>query len=474
MTRRSFLNTMGLGAAGLMIQTALGPPAHAGGGGKRPNILFLFTDDQRFDAVRALNNPEVHTPHMDRLVKQGVAFTHAHIMGSQSGAVCMPSRAMLMSGRDAFHLEKDGQSIPAGDVTLPEQLRKHGYVTFGTGKWHNGRASYARSFSAGANIFFGGMSNHLKVPVHDFDPSGKYDKSRQYVAKKFSSELFSDSAIAFLSEHDGQRPFFAYVSYTAPHDPRMAPKEYADLYPPEKVSLPPNFMPEHPFDNGELRIRDEELAPFPRTPAVVKEHIGAYYAMITHLDAQIGRVLETLEAKGLAEDTIIIFAGDNGLAVGQHGLMGKQNLYEHSVRVPLVFSGPGLPKGEKRDALCYLHDVYPTICGLVGVPTPDSVESKSLVPLIDDAKAKGRGSLAGSYRSVQRMVRDERWKLICYNVKGQQTQQLFDVRNDPWETNNLAGDPDQAERVAAMTALLKEWMRSIDDPCDLDKPNWGV
>ncbi|MHC4671605.1 MAG: sulfatase-like hydrolase/transferase [Planctomycetota bacterium] len=441
---------------------------------KRPNILFLFTDDQRFDTIAALGNSEIKTPNMDKLVRSGMTFTHAHIMGSMSGAVCMPSRAMLMTGRTLFHLQGAGNKIPLGHKTLPEVLRKAGYNTFGTGKWHNGTDVYARSFTNGGKIFFGGMSDHLHVPVYDFDPAGRYSKDRRYIAGKFSSNLFSDAAIEFIKNYKDDRPFFAYVSYTAPHDPRMAPKEYADMYPPVKIRLPKNFLPQHPFDNGEMKIRDELLAPFPRTPAVIREHIAGYYWMISHLDAQIGRVLQALEAGRHADNTIIVFSGDNGLAVGQHGLMGKQNLYDHSVRVPLIISGPNLPKGKKCAALCYLLDIFPTLCDLTGVAIPDSVEGKSLVPLLQGSKTQIRDSLFFAYKNVQRAVHTERWKLIWYNVEGKQTTQLFDLKNDPEELNNLADNPKQAERVKLLTARLTEWMKTSGDKCDPDKADWGV
>ena len=468
-SRRTFLRTMGLG----LTSMALAGCGKSGRRSQRPNILFLFTDDQRFNAVHALNNPEVQTPNIDHLVQQGTAFTHAHIMGSRSPAVCMPSRAMLLSGRTLFHLHRDGRDIPEEHTTLPELFRRNGYVTFGTGKWHNGRAAFARSFSTGGKIFFGGMSNHLKVPVYDFDPSGEYPREKQYIGEKFSSELFSDAAIDFLKNYRDDAPFFMYVSYTAPHDPRMAPQKYAAMYPPDKIKLPPNFMPEHPFDNGEMKIRDEKLAPWPRTPEIIRQHIAAYYAMITHLDDQIGRVLQALQQSGRAENTIIVFASDNGLAVGQHGLMGKQNLYDHSVRVPLVFTGPGIPKGEKRDAFCYLLDIYPTLCNFTGLPVPKTVEGKNLLPALRNPKEHIRDSLFLAYRYFQRGVRRDGWKLIKYNVKGRQTTQLFHVQDDPWELKNLADDPAHTERLKSLTRLLKQWMRQLDDPLDLDKPDWG-
>lgn len=426
----------------------------------RPNILFLFTDDQRFDAVRALGNPEVATPNMDRLVAQGTSFTHATVQGSTVPAVCQPSRAMLMTGRTLYHAPRDCGEF----VTLPQHLREHGYATFGTGKWHNAPPSFARSFTAGAEIFYGGMSNHLEVPVHDFDPSGSYPAEARHVGESFSSELFSDAAIDFLHRHDGTQPFFAYVSYTAPHDPRMAPREYAEMYDPRRVAVPPNFYPVHPFDNGEMVIRDELLAPFPRTPEIVQEHIAAYWAMITHLDAHLGRVLDALEETGHADNTIIVFAGDNGLAVGQHGLMGKQNMYEHSVRVPLVMAGPGIPAGARSDALCYLLDIFPTLTDLVDLPTPATVEGHSLAPIIRGETERIRENLFHAYMDKQRCVRDERHKLVEYFTGDGRVTQLFDLVADPWEQANLVSAPGMDSEVRRLRGELIRWQRELDDP----------
>ena len=330
---------------------------------RRPDIIFFFTDDQRFDTIGALGNPTIHTPNFDSLVERGTTFTHAHIPGGTSSAVCMPSRAMLHTGRHLFHIEGAGESIPSEHITMGEALQNAGYHCFGTGKWHNGPASYARSFNAGGQIFFGGMEDHWNVPVHDFDPSGRYDSTiplcidpwttkeirvrpgDHVTAGKHSSELFADAAIEFMENYTSENPYFMYVSFMAPHDPRVMPDEYRDLYDPEQIQLPENFSGGHHFDNGALKVRDELLAQFPRDPGEIREHIADYYAMITHLDAQIGRVIDAVKQRGSLENTIIVLAGDNGLALGQQGLMGKQNLYEHSLRVPLVFSGPGVPHG---------------------------------------------------------------------------------------------------------------------------------
>jgi arylsulfatase A-like enzyme len=459
---------------------------------KKHNVLFLFTDDQRYDTIRALGNGDIFTPHLDALVKRGISFRNAYIMGGNSGAVCMPSRAMLLTGRSLYRIEGQGGSIPETHVMLPELFRKEGYTTFGTGKWHNGREAFARCFADGAEIMFGGMSDHWNVPVYHFDPRGVYEtktpviddplhsnrvtlKGYDHITEgKHSSELFADAAIDFLEKHDSSNPFFLYVAFTAPHDPRSMPKEFLEMYDPQKIPLPKNFMPQHPFDNGEMEVRDEKLAGFPRTAEEVHRHLVEYYAMITHLDAQIGRILEALKRTGQADNTLIILTGDNGLAVGKHGLMGKQSVYEHSVRVPLVMCGPDIPQDESRNALCYLIDILPTVCELTGRPIPDSVEGKSLNPVIQKEKEGVRDALYFAYKNCQRALRKGRWKLILYNVKGEKRVQLFDLDDDPWEMNNLAEDPSQAGRIRELTEVLRSLMKQAADPVQLDEPDWGV
>ncbi|QOY90332.1 sulfatase-like hydrolase/transferase [Paludibaculum fermentans] len=468
-TRRQIMTA----AAGLVPRLDAGPK-------KRPNILVLLTDDQRFSTLHAINNPEVQTPTMDRLASRGTTFTHGCIMGGTIPAVCSPSRAMLLTGQSLFHVtdsivtpRSGPDSVARPFEMFPELFRRNGYRTFGTGKWHNGEPLYARCFADGGNIFFGGMSDHLKVPIADYDASGQYPKEKRYTGAKFSSELFSDSAVDFLDRYKGDDPFVMYVAYTAPHDPRMAPKRYLDRYPWQDIKLPANFLPQHPFDNGELRIRDEMLAPFPRTPDVVKQNIAAYYAMITEVDEQMGRVVQALERSGRAENTIIVMAGDNGLALGQHGLMGKQSLYDHSIRVPLIVGGPGLPAGKRSDALCYLMDLYPTLCDAAALKAPSNVEGRSLMPLLTGHKTRIRDSVFLAYRDFQRGVRTDRWKLIVYNVKGQETVQLFDLLADPLEQKNLAADASHAHQVRELRQLLKRWMTETQDRVDLDKADWG-
>ena len=469
-TRREFLKMLGWGAVAIAHPVAISSCKRE----KPLNILVLFTDDQRFDTIQALGNQDIHTPHLDKMVHKGTSFKNSYIMGGTSGAVCMPSRAMLLTGRGLFHIEETGGAIPEDHTMMPELFRKHGYRTFGIGKWHNGREAFARCFSDGAEIMFGGMSDHWNVPAYDFDPAGDYARGHDHITEgKHSSELFADAAVDFLENHKSPDPFFLYVSFTAPHDPRTAPKEFLDMYDPEKIPLPLNFLPNHPFDNGEMNIRDELLADFPRTSKEVRKHIAEYYAMISHMDAQIGHIIETLHRTGKEENTLIVFTCDNGLALGQHGLLGKQSVYEHSVHVPLVLCGPGIPQGELRDNFCYLTDMFCSVCELAGIPKPDSVGGESLVPVIRNQTKKGREALYFSYKHYQRALRTKRWKLILYNVRGKKHTQLFDMENDPWEMNNLAEDPSQADRIRQMTEMLKSMMADAGDPVRLDEPDWG-
>jgi arylsulfatase A-like enzyme len=448
---------------------ALGPcgDLFAQTGPTKPNVLFIFTDDQNPDTIAALGNSHIRTPNIDRLIKMGTTFTNAYIMGGSSPAVCSPSRACLMTGRTLWNVENQGMwgfEISKKFKTLPEAFREAGYDTFGTGKNEPGLkgGSFKRGFTHGDKILFAGNSPHFRLRLHKQQPDGTYE--REVIKGTHSSEVFADAAIDFMKgQAKRNKPFFAYVSFTAPHDPRQAPPEYRAKYPDQKIPVPKSFMPRHPFDNGMLKIRDERLAPFPRKPEVIQKQTAAYFAMITHMDAQIGRMLDALEKTGQLDNTIIVFTSDNGLAMGRHGLMGKQNVYEHSVHVPFVIAGPGVPRDQKRDQLCYIYDVYPTLCEMAGIKTPGTVQFKSFAPMLKDASAKHREHLYFAFMSWQRSVRDSRYKLIEYCVEGKRHTQLFDLTNDSDERTNLAGDPKHASDLARLRKLLKAERVRLND-----------
>jgi arylsulfatase A-like enzyme len=345
---------------GLIFLIASTPPTRASQPpSERPNILFLFADDQRADTIATHGNPVIQTPNLDRLARSGVSFRRAYMQGGMQGATCVPSRAMLLSGQSLFRIDEKLMRDP----TWPEAFRDGGYATFVTGKWHNGDASIAKCFQSARSMFTGGMTNPMQAPLRQLE-GGALGKPKK--AETHACEVFADEAIRFLNEPKAG-PFLCYVPFDAPHDPHIVPDDFKTHYDPASIPLPPNFLPEHPFDNGEMKIRDELLLLLPRTPDAVRSMLAEYYRYVSYLDQQIGRVLDALAASPHAKNTIVVFSSDSGVARGSHGLIGKQNLYEHSLRVPLIVSGPDLPHDVSTDALCYLFDVFPSLGGLCGV-----------------------------------------------------------------------------------------------------------
>ena len=427
----------------------------------KPNILFLFADDQRADTIAALGNPVIKTPHLDRLVHRGTAFNRAYMQGGMNGATCVPSRAMLLSGQNLFHIHEKLMR----DETWPEAFGKAGYTTFVSGKWHNGDASLARSFKVARSMFLGGMTNPLHAKLSDV-ADGKVGTARE--SSKHACEVFADEAIRFLKEHTGG-PFFAYIPFDAPHDPHVVPPGFPIDYDPAKIPLPPNFLPQHPWDNGEMTIRDEQLLPWPRTPEQVRAQIAEYYRYISYLDALIGRVLDALESSPYARNTIVVFAADSGVARGSHGLIGKQNVYEHSLRVPLIIAGPGISADQRTEAMCYLFDVLPTLGKLCGVTAPKSSEGRDFSATLGDPAKPARTELLFAYKNLQRAYTDGRWKLIRYPQVDR--TQLFDLQSDPHEVANLADQPEHSAKLTELTALLEKEMQRSGDTGVLKVPN---
>jgi arylsulfatase A-like enzyme len=223
-----------------------------------------------------------------------------------------------------------------------------------------------------------------------------------------------------------------------------------------------------------MKVRDENLLPRPRTEEAVRKQIALYYGMVSEMDKQVGRIIRALEENGLRENTIIVFAGDNGLAVGQHGLLGKQNLYEHSIRVPMIIAGPGVPKGKKYEGFNYLSDIAPTLYDYLQIKPPASVEAKSLMPVFADPSRKLRTELYNVYGHWSRSIKtSDGFKLILYNVDGVLHTQLFDLKNDPWEMKDLSTDPKYSGRIKDMRAALKAEMASTHDDLNIDLPDWG-
>ncbi|MFC1764690.1 sulfatase-like hydrolase/transferase [Planctomycetota bacterium] len=468
---------------------------------KRPNVLFFFTDDQRASTIGALGNPHIHTPHLDQLVSQGTAFTRAYMMGAMTGATCIPSRAMLHTGRHLFHLRNQGKAFSPEDTTLGETFRAVGYTTYFTGKRHSlTRERINRGYSQGGIVMgFGGyLTDKRRMPMHDWDPAAHYANQDAYIvsgapglpkvavpsksqkgsvpAGPFATQLYVNPAVEWIQSYKDDTPWFLYVALSAPHDPHEAPDWIRQRYDPNTIPLPENFQAVHPFDNGDLEVRDEKLLPKPRDPQQIKQQIADYYASVTFVDSQFGRLLKALDDSHQRDNTLIVFAGDSGLAVGQHGLLGKQNLYDDAgVRIPMIMSGPGIPQNERRSALVTNCDIFPTLCELAGVAKPRTLDGKSLLPVLKDSTVQHHDAVYLAYRQYQRAIVEQRYKLIEYvqvQRTGTRMTQLFDLQADPWETTNLAPSPTHADTLKRLQRRLIQLRQRYDDGTDAGKEDY--
>ena len=410
------------------------------GDAKQPNIVFLFTDDQRFDSFGTLGNPDVKTPHMDRLIDQGTLFTQAYIQGSMVPMTCLPSRAMIMSGKSVFRAP---MQLDSG-LLLPQALRKGGYRTFSTGKWHNGRESFLSCFGEAEGVFFGGAAgSHVNVPLNYLEGT---ELVPYQVPGVHASVLFADATIAYLRDQQNEeQPFFCYVPFTAPHSPHTPPGEFATMYDPEQLTLPPN----HPAVNNGITSSPQSRGRN-RDP---KASLAAYYGMVSHLDQQIGRILEAIDTFGHRDDTIILFATDHGYSLGSHGERGKANGYEHGSRSIISFTGPGIPKGKRTPAFAYLLDIYPTLCDLAQIPIPSDPEGMSLASVIHGERNQVRDTLFTAFMADQRTIRNARWKLFSRLNGG--GLELFDLVSDPHELHDLSNDSRNAPIIKQLQAKLE-------------------
>lgn len=459
-------------ACALMIGIS---PVVSSAASAKPNILFIFADDQCFETIGALGYTDIETPNLDRLVKSGTTFTHAYNMGSWQGAVCVASRTMLNTGRflwRAHAVEPKLKEEAAAGHLWGQLMKVAGYETYMTGKWHV-QISAPQIFDHVTHVR-PGMPKDTKAgyqrPIEGQpDPWSPYDPKfgGHWAGGKHWAEVLADDAEAYLAKAaKSDKPFFMYLAFNSPHDPRQSPKKFVDMYPPSRIKVPKNFLPEYPYMEGMgagKGLRDEQLAPWPRTEYAIKVHRGEYYAMITHLDVQIGKLLDAVQATGKADNTYIFFTADHGLAVGHHGLLGKQNMYEDSLRPPLIVVGPGIPKGKRVDARVYLQDIMPTTLELAGAAKPDYVEFNSLLPLIHGEKSQQYEEIYGAYlKGRQRAIIKGDFKLIHYPAIN--VYRLYNLKSDPMEMHDLVNELDDAGEINALKVALAKLEKKMDDP----------
>lgn len=490
----------------LMLFFALFPGQSSTAGAKRPNLLFILVDDQSpFDLKIYNSGSPLETPHIDRLAREGMVFDGAYHMGSFSGAVCTPSRHMIMSGRTVWHLpiaplamQKDLCPPNLEQQTMPEVFNRAGYATMRTCKRGN-------SYEAANKLF-----------------TVRHDATKRGGTPETGSEWHGDRVMDYLAQREKEKdtkPFLIYYGFSHPHDERDGTPELLAKYgainhtdqnapPPSNPlapELPPNYLPAHPFHQGHPGLRDEVAVSGVwerRDERTIRNELGREFACSENIDIQIGRVLAKLEASGELENTYIIYTADHGMAIGRHGLQGKQNLYQHTWRVPFIVRGPGIAAGSRVEGNIYLLDVLATLCDLTGVAAPETNEGTSFKPVLTGEKQTVREVLYGVYnggtKPGMRSVKQGDWKLIQYDVLNGSVRetQLFNLKDNPEEflvehhdpkvialtgvkpeprQVNLAGDPQHAAKLAEMQALLLDEMRRLHDPWRLwNQPDDGL
>lgn len=477
----------------LIISSSLSVTAES----TKPNILFIFSDDQMWSSLSCLEGSQVKTPNLDRLRNQGALFSHAYNQGSYTPAVCVASRTMLNTGAfvwNAAAFSSKGNNIhdknaPKGtvDYKIPrskpeaywsQYMKKAGYETYFSGKWHVPEILAADVFDHVLNERKGMPKAPKKNYSRQFIPgeldnwSSDESEGGYWQGGKHWSEVLGDDSETFLKQAGAdEKPFFMYLAFNAPHDPRQAPKEFIDMYSIDEMEVPANFLPEYPYNQAAgagRKLRDERTVPFPRTEHAIRVTKREYFALITHMDQQIGRILDALEATGKADNTYIFFTSDHGLAVGDHGFLGKQNMYDSSMRVPFLMAGPDIPAGSTVNAPIYLQDVMPTCLEIAGAAKPDQVQFHSLMPLAKGLTTQGSyEAIYGAYFGSQRMIRNTRYKMIIYPTINK--VRLYDMVNDPLETKDLAEDKNRpVELMNNLFSDYKKLQETMKDPVDIE------
>ena len=457
---------------------------------EKPNILFILTDDQGAWAMRCAGNTDIHTPNLDRIASQGYRFENFFC----ASPVCSPARASLLTGRipsahgvqdwirsgnlDRDGLKKEIREDPyylceekpiqylEGMLTYTDVLKENGYTCALSGKWHLGDSMTPQhGFDKWFTIGRGGCYYNKA----DIVENGEISFENRYI-----TNVITDKALSYLEEFRTQdNPFYLSVHYTAPHSPweeDQHPGEYIEMYrdcgftATPDLPVHPNQIPSAPSGTGEVR----------------KSLLRGYYAAITAMDADVGRLLDKLEAPGIAEDTIVMFMADNGMNMGHHGIWGKGNgtfpfnMYDTAVKVPFLVSWPGhYPSGVVCRRMCSQYDFFQTLLDMVGIrrQLPDGLPGRSFADVFDGNTEKAGAVVVYDEYGPTRMIRTEEWKYICRSPYG--PDELYHLSEDPEENNNLSADPEYATLINRMYIQLTRWFYTYADPA-MDASREGV
>lgn len=459
--------------AGAVMMCAMlagaGKPSPVRAAAKPYNVLFIAVDDMNND-LGCYGHPVVKSPNIDRLARQGVRFDRAYCQFP----LCSPSRTSLMTGRrpdvtQVYNLQKHFRSVLPDVVTMPQLFQKHGYHTARVGKiYHYGNPGQigtdglddAPSWNERFNP--AGRDKREEDQLTNYTPKRGLGSALAILKAEGSDDEQTDGKVANeairLMEANRERPFFIAAGFYRPHCPYIAPKKYFDLYPLDRVTVD-NGPWDYLKDVPEPALSSTQPRPwFGVTEQQARESLQAYWAAISFVDAQVGRLLDTLERLKIADQTLVVFWSDHGYHVGDHSLWMKQSLFERSARVPLILSAPGTRgRGGHSGRTVELLDLYPTLADLCGLPAPAGLDGKSLRPLLDNPSAPWdkpaytqvwRGQFPGH------SIRTERYRYTEWD-NGKRGEQLYDYTTDPGEKRNLIGNPAHAEALKELRARLK-------------------
>ena len=443
---------------------------------QRPNVLFIISDDLTSTALGCYGNKVCQTPNIDRLAARGMRFTRAHCQGSY----CGPSRASFMSGYYPHATGVQGYNSPRAAIgdraTWAQHFNNAGYYSARVSKiFHMGVPGGIEDGSDGADDpeswteRFNSQGPEWKAPgvgeTLEKNPDGKKPvmggNTFVIVAADGDDMVHSDGKTAAkaceLIEKHAKEPFFIAVGFVRPHVPFVAPKKYFDLYPWEQMTLPEKVAGDWD-DIPKPGINYKTSVNMQMDLTRQKKAVSGYYAAVSFMDAQVGKVLDALEKSGQADNTTVIFTSDHGYHLGEHDFWAKVSLHDESARVPLIVSVPGKKPG-MSDSLVELLDLYPTTAKLCGLDVPARLQGRDISPILDDPLAKVHDtvfSVAGSSRGL--MLRDDRWVFIQYGEDAKGGIELYDMQNDPRQLTNLANSPEHVSRVeewkAKVTAKL--------------------
>jgi uncharacterized sulfatase len=428
----------------------------------RLNVLLIVSDDLN-NSLGCFGNPTVKTPNIDRLASRGVRFDHAYVQCS----LCNPSRVSFLSGlrpdaTGVHDLVTPTRTYLKDYVFLPQYFRQSGYYSAGIGKIYHTGQGFEDPLSWDLEIREWGktpQTNQIALygEARGYRDSWEWMKLKIPDAETPDGTVVSNAVAALEQARSMGKQFFFGVGFRRPHRPYSAPAKYFDLYPPEKIVLP-NEPADHVKAIPRAALTYDPSKP-DMSPAKRREGIAAYYACVSFMDAQVGLLMEALERNHLWDKTVIVFIGDNGYHLGEHGGMWhKESNFEESAKVPLIIVAPG----KRANAACTwpveLLDLYPTICQLAGLPAPKGLQGASLVPLLEEPERKWNRPAYTQIRRKEgfmgRSVRTERWRYIEWD-DGKKGVQLYDEANDPREYVNLASDLQHADTVKELQRLLQ-------------------